>query len=333
MNIKGICQKQGVCLMSQRSKILLETGTNELEIIEFILHDTDPAKSAEKHHFGINVAKVREIIRVPEITHLPRLPKGIIGVINLREQITPILDLGHFLFDYTISTANKKLIIARFNNVQVGFLVNDVRMIHRLSWEDVETPEAIHQLALDNASVVGIVKREDRLIMMLDIEKIIAEINPQLGIKTQAGNLVPFGQGKTVLIAEDSPMIRKMIVDKVRTAGFNVLEFSNGRAALEKLQSIANSCQSRDEIQNFINLVITDIEMPRMDGYTLCKEIKQHPMLSDLLVVIFSSMITDESLHKGRSVGADYQVTKPQLPNLLEILQDLLSKQNAETVA
>jgi two-component system chemotaxis response regulator CheV len=318
--------------MSQRSKILLETGTNELEIIEFSLQDSDPAKPSDQHYFGINVAKVREIIRVPNITHLPRLPKGIIGIINLREQITPILDLGHFLFDYTISTADKKLIIARFNNVQVGFLVNDVRKIHRLSWEDVETPEAIHQLALDNSSVVGIVKREDRLIMMLDIEKIIAEINPQLGIKTLGEKLVPFGEGKTVLVAEDSPMIRKMIVDKVRTAGFNVLEFSNGRAAWEKLDSIANSCQSPNEVHNFINLVITDIEMPRMDGYTLCKEIKQHHLLAEIPVVIFSSMITEESLHKGHSVGADYQVTKPQLPNLLDILQNLLNKAKAEAV-
>ncbi len=312
--------------MSYQTDILLETGTNELEIIEFYVEFPDGDGKMNSQAFGINVAKVREIIRVPEITTLPKLPRGMLGIINLRDQLTPVLDLAQWLFNYEQPLERKKLIISKFNSVQVGFLVHDVRQIHRLSWEQVETPDTIHQIATENSTVVGVIKREDRIIMMLDIEKIIAMIRPQLGIKFNKDELAKFGQNKTILVAEDSPMIRHMIVDRVKNAGFNVLEFTNGRSAMDKLLEFSELADSPEALSKHIDLVITDIEMPKMDGYSLTKQVKENPVLNKLPVIIFSSMITPESLHKGKSVGADFQISKPQLPNLLGVLQDLLEK-------
>jgi two-component system chemotaxis response regulator CheV len=310
--------------MAVDSNILLESGTNELEIVEFIIKVKSNNGSVENHYFGINVAKVREIIRMPGLTQLPNLPKSVIGVFNLRDTIIPALNLADYLYKYNSNHKNQKMIIAEFNKIKSGFIVDDVNRIHRISWSQIESPEALQEFNSDDSTVVGIIKLEDRNILMLDVEKIIADIDPSSAMDRTKINIKMTGKPIAVT-AEDSATIRKMISDRLNMAGFEIHSFNDGFEAWQFLQEIANSVKTVEELKTKVNVIITDIEMPQMDGYSLTKQVKSHPLLSKIPVLIFSSIVSQEILHKGKSVGADAQLTKPQIGELLETVRNLLA--------
>lgn len=312
--------------MAHQQKILLESGTNELEVIEFSLSYPNPRGAMIQQSFGINVAKVREIIRMPEITQLPNMPASIRGVFNLRDNIVPVLDLAHWLFGFENGGEDRKMIVTEFNNLRFGFVVNDVYRIHRFSWKQVEAPDAIQSFNPENSSIIGIIKTDGKNILMVDVEKIMADINPSLGMDIVTGNEKKIGDGFTALIAEDSPTIRKIIVERMRLAGFKIINENDGQAAWDALQIISHRAEEGEKLSDMLNIVITDIEMPRMDGHTLTKNIKTHPILSKLPVIIFSSIVSEDVLHRGQSVGADAQLTKPQISLLLETVAKLLDK-------
>ncbi len=316
--------------MGKMTNILLTVGTNELEVIEFSLQHPDPnTGEMVTQSFGINVTKVREIMRMPQITPVPGLPSGIVGIFNLRSRIIPALDLAYLLWQYPNTGEDRKMIIAEFSGSQYGFIVNQVYRIHRFSWKQVEPPDIVSEFARENNYIIGIVKTEDRNILMLDVEKIIADLNPTLAVAEVQADITEElpGKGKTIFTAEDSPTIRKLLMSRLELAGYEVRSFHNGEDAWKALEEIANSVSSLPELYKKVNLVVTDIEMPQMDGYTLTKKIKQHPLLQNLPVIIFSSMVTDDVLHKGKSAGADAQLTKPQVSILLDTIQELLKFQ------
>lgn len=310
--------------MAVDSNILLESGTNELEIVEFIIKVKSSSGNIENHYFGINVAKVREIIRMPGLTQLPNLPKSVIGVFNLRDTIIPALNLADYLYKYNSNHKNQKMIIAEFNKIKSGFIVDDVNRIHRISWSQIESPEALQEFNSDDSTVVGIIKLEDRNILMLDVEKIIADIDPSSAMDRTKIEFKMTGKPIAVT-AEDSATIRKMISDRLNMAGFEIHSFNDGFEAWQFLQETANSVKTVEELKTKVNVIITDIEMPQMDGYSLTKQVKSHPLLSKIPVLIFSSIVSQEILHKGKSVGADAQLTKPQIGELLETVRNLLA--------
>lgn len=315
-----------------KTNILLETGTNELEIIEYIIDYINDNNELVSQSFGINVAKVREIMKIPEYTVLPNLPEAVCGIFNLRNKIVPILDLAKWLFQKENKAKNLKLIVAEFNNQQFGFIVNDVRRIYRFSWSQVESPDVISDFDETSSSIIGIIKTEEKNILMVDVEKIIAEINPQLGLEVPRQDLakeevkkLSLTKDLTVLTAEDSPTIRKMLTDRLKLAGYKIISYNDGQAAWDSLQEIANRVANGEGLDSMVNLVITDVEMPRMDGFSLTKQIKAHPILSSLPVIIFSSIVSEDVIHKGASVGADMQLTKPQVSILLDSIAKLLN--------
>lgn len=308
------------------TNILLETGTNELEVIEFVITYLDRTGEAIKQPFGINVAKVREIIRMPEVTSLPNMPHCVKGVFNLRNFVIPVLDLSEWLYGDVNTATDRKLIVAEFNNLKFGFIVNDVYRIHRFSWKQVEAPDVIQDFSSESNSIIGIVKMEDRNILMLDVEKIIAEINPQLGMEHIEVDVKEMGRQYTIFTAEDSATIRRMILDRLQFAGFTIQSFNDGQAAWDALVNATERVRNGEKLSDIVHLVITDVEMPQMDGFTLTKNIKLHPVLSGLPVVVFSSLVSDDILHKGQSVGADAQLTKPQIGLLLDTVKELLEK-------
>ncbi len=311
--------------MASKTKILLESGTNELEIVEFSLLENNNY-NAGYQSYGINVAKVREIIRMPSLTVTPNLPPSIIGIFNLRDEIIPALDLRKFLYDEYNSNKDAKIIIVEFNKLKIGLVVTEVERIHRIGWDRIVTPENLQDISSGNNSLIGIVKFENKNVLMIDIEKIVADIDPTSAMDIDLNNRTFVGKPK-VITAEDSTTIRKMITERLSKAGFEIISCNDGQEALEKIIEIVNKVETgQGKVSDYVDLVITDIEMPKMDGYTLIKNIKSHKLLNTLPVIIFSSLVSPEIVHKGKAVGADAQLTKPQIGELLDTIRYLLEK-------
>ncbi len=300
--------------MSQ-TNILLEAGTNELEIVEFHLDEQDEGQEVYKGYYGVNVAKVLEIIRMPKVTEMPEVRhKSVLGAFNLRSSIIPLVDLSLWLGKKRVQTAEEpKVIVTEFNNVNTAFMVSGVNRIHRISWEEVEAPNTYVSTMTKN-TITGVVKMDGRIIFLLDLERIVSDLNPQLGLRLDDGIDWDKTKQYRALVADDSTVIREMIKDLLQKAGFSVEAFTNGKDAWERLRSIKQKAESEERpISDFLQIVISDIEMPQMDGHSFCRHIKEDPVLKKLPVILFSSLITDKLRHKGEAVGADDQIAKPEI--------------------
>lgn len=293
--------------MQDHRGILLESGTNELEIVEF---------EVGSNTFGINVMKVREIIQPIPITSIPNAHPHVDGIIQLRGEVLPVIDMLKVLH---LSTENRhpdeKYIVTEFNQQKVVYRVDSVSQIHRISWEQIEKPSDLYQSHYSN--VIGVIKRQDSMILLLDYEKIVLDINPESGFSIDAVKKLGDRKrsDKRIVIAEDSPLLRKLLSDTLTEAGYTNLEFfENGKLAYDYLNKFI---EEDEPIENHVQLVITDIEMPQMDGHHLTKKIKEDPNFEKLPVVIFSSLITDDLRHKGEQVGALEQISKPEIAELI----------------
>ncbi|WP_342504904.1 chemotaxis protein [Sporosarcina sp. FSL K6-2383] len=293
--------------MEDNKGILLESGTNELEIVEFEVGNSK---------FGINVIKVKEIIQPFPITFIPHAHPHVEGIIQLRGEVLPVVDMVKVLGLTTDNRhAEQKFIVAEFNKQTVVFHVDSVSQIHRISWEQIEKPSEMYQGG--NSQIIGVIKYQGEMILLLDFEKVVLDINPDTGINVQAVKKLGKRErsDKKIVIAEDSPLLRQLLSDTLAEAGYVNLEFfENGKEAFIHLESLADKGGS---ISDHVQFVITDIEMPQMDGHHLTKKIKTHPVLSKLPVVIFSSLITDTLRHKGDQVGAIEQISKPEIAELI----------------
>lgn len=299
------------------TNILLEAGTNELEIVEFHLDESDPKLGLYKGYYGVNVAKVLEIIRMPKVTEMPEVQhKAVMGAFNLRSSIIPLVDLSIWLGKERGNTEEEpKVIVTEFNNVNTAFMVSGVNRIHRISWEEVEPPNA-YVSAITNNSITGVVKMGERIIFLLDLERIVSDLNPQLGLRLDEAIDWTNNSDKhyRALVADDSTVIREMIKDLLQKAGFSVEAFTNGRDAWNRLVDIRKKAEADERpLSDYVHVVVSDIEMPLMDGHSFCRSIKEDPILKKLPVILFSSLITDKLRHKGESVGADDQIAKPEI--------------------
>ena len=297
------------------SNILLETGTNEVEVLEF----TIAGKS-----FGINVAKVMELMQAQEPHMIPHTHPCIEGIFQPRQEVYTILDLAQYLGLPPSDIPQKDLyIIANFNQICVAFHVHTVENIHRISWEAIEKLDELVYGGMDGV-VTGIAKINGRIISILDFEKITYDVNPSTGVQvTDIPYMEDRGKfSRPILVAEDSALLRKLILEALNNAGYsNVILASNGSEAWKIL---CDTKEHTDNIKDDICCVITDIEMPQMDGHRLTKLIKSDPILCNLPVMIFSSLINDDMRVKGNEVGADCQLTKPEIGNLLAEIDNLL---------
>ncbi len=298
--------------MQDKKGILLESGTNEFEIIEF---------SVGGVFYGINVAKVREIINPLPVTPLVNSHPNIDGIFTLRGRVVPLISLPKAL-SVQQATDSFKIIVCEINGVFNGFKVDDVSRIYRISWTQMEPPPDVSGSEL----VVGVVKMNDRLIILLDFEKILADVNPEINkklttIPESTANMVELRKSKTILIAEDSHMLRELLLGTLHTAGYKTIANENGQLAWNKLEALAKEARP---VEDTLQLVITDIEMPQMDGHHLLKRIKSTEKLSKLPVVIFSSLINEEMRLKGNSLGAAAQVTKPEIEQLIGIVDGII---------
>lgn len=305
-----------------------ESGSNELEVIEFLLHYSDVNNNLIVQSYGINVIKVREIITMPKLTKLPNLPDCVYGVFNVRGTIIPALDLQKALYGEANSNSKKKMIIAEFNKMRVGFIVDDVSRIHRISWNDILSPESLtsYEDNTQSSSVIGFVNMDDRHILMIDVEKIVADINPASAIGESDKDYI-FGKKFKVITVDDSETIRKLIHAKLQKVGFDITSFNDGEAAWNGISEINKQLvESNLDLSNFVDLIITDIEMPKMDGYSLIKNIRSLPAFATIPIIIFSSIITQDMFYKGQNVGATVQLSKPQVGDLIETIYNVTNE-------
>lgn len=295
--------------------ILLESGTNELEILEFRVGN---------NFYGINVAKIREILCYQVPTPVPNADRRIEGIFMPRDEVISVIDLAACLNMTAEKTSSSDMyIVTNFNQLNAAFHVNAVLGIHRVSWSEIIKPDSTVNAA-DAGMATGIVRINDKLIIILDFEKIVSEINPETGLKMSD---VEHMRGRSrnespILIAEDSALLSKMIVNCLKQAGYdNITTTDDGQACWEKLGEYKRS----GEIDDRVACVITDIEMPRMDGHRLTKLIKTNDSFKHIPVVIFSSLVNDEMRRKGEQLGADAQLSKPEIGQLVEAIDGLLN--------
>ena len=303
--------------MSERadqSKILLESGTNELELMEFTIAG---------ELFGINVAKVREIMMAQEVKMMPNAHPVVEGVFKPRSEIITVIDLGKYLNLPKSDADNRDMfIVTHFNNLNFAFHVESVVGIDRISWTEIKKPDRVIYGG-DEGVATGIAEYKKRLITILDFEKIVAEISPESSIREDS--IERFSKrderDKTILIAEDSMLLSKLIIECLHKAGYrNTIKTDNGQEAWNYLEEAKSS---GDPIKTHVACIVSDIEMPLMDGHRLTKLVKSDEVLKDIPLILFSSLISDEMRIKGTQLGADEQITKPEIDKLVEIIDRL----------
>ncbi len=302
-----------------KTDILLETGTNELEMLEFYIDmpatETGPA---ERCHFGVNVAKVMQVIESPNLVHPESAEHPcFLGTIPLRNHILPVLDLATWLDLEKDDQKYDIVIVTEFSQTVSGFQVSGVTEIHRVGWGQVLSPDKFMS-SFNDSCIIGIVEREDRFIQLLDLESILADLDPTLGGKINETAAVAT-EAYTALVCDDSPTIRAMLEKSLTAANFKHTIVHNGEEARKTLEQIKKiAYDEKKPIKDYVEIVISDIEMPLMDGFSLTKWIRQDDDFKDTPVILYSSIITKELKHKGESVGANAQVSKPDLHLLPE---------------
>jgi two-component system chemotaxis response regulator CheV len=294
------------------TKILLENGTNELEILDFVLNGNS---------YGINVAKIREIINYQEVTPVPNAHPSIEGIFMPRDVMITAIDLKNCL-QKGQSKPEGLFIVTNFNKLDIAFHVDQVIGIHRVSWRDIIKPGSTVSTAEDSIST-GIIKIGEKLIIILDFEKIVTDISPDTGLKVDEIDELGVRQRShiPILIAEDSVFLNKMIVESLKKAGYdNLIHTENGQEAWDTIEMF----RRQGTLNEHVACVITDIEMPLMDGHRLTKLIKDDDELKDIPVVIFSSLVNEEMRKKGEALGADAQLSKPEIGNLVKEIDRLV---------
>ena len=306
------------------TNILLETGTNELEILEFVIAGNS---------YGINVAKITELMQIQEVQEMPLAHPCVEGIFQPRNEVYTIVDLAKYLGLPESEDQSKDIfIITNFNQMNIAFHVHAVESIFRISWNDIEKPDSIIYGGQEGV-VTGIAKVNERIISILDFEKITFDISPETGIDLSTVSAYTGADREhiPIVVAEDSALLRKMLTEALHTSGYNNLTIlNNGEEAWDHINQIKQS--GIPDVLSKVSCLITDIEMPRMDGHRLTKLIKTDPVLMDIPVLIFSSLIDENMQKKGAEVGADAQLSKPEIANLVGIV-DVMVKRNKEKAA
>lgn len=301
--------------------ILLESGTNELQLLEFTVGENS---------YGINIAKVSEVLTDQVITPVPNGPEEVEGVFIPRDKLISVIDLHKVLRIPQDTNAKKNIfIVCQFNQMVVAFHVTSVKGFLRISWNDITEPPAISNGSEGAGISTGVAKIGDRIIMILDFEKIVSDLNRSSGIDVTGLDRVEKASitvgNKRIIVADDSPFLNKMITSTLADTGFkNVISFQNGEDAWDYVKTFKER-STAETITESIACVISDIEMPKMDGHRLTKLIKDDPVLKNIPVILFSSLIDEQMILKCKQVGADAQFSKPQITELIKTLLRFIS--------
>ena len=297
-------------------------GTNKLEILMFSLGVDN--RSGREETFGINVFKVREVMRIPEITRAPDMPKAVEGMVSLRGVLVPVIDLAKYI---GIETGLKPeiMIVTEYNGHTQGFLVKAVDNILRLDWSAMRVPPQM-LVAEIGGLVTAITELKDkRLVMMLDVEKVLSETGHFDNDDTIFKSVRPLGKDRTVFFADDSSVARNQITRTLEAMQVKHISAINGRQAWDELSKLADySDASNIPLKNMVQVILTDVEMPEMDGYMLTRKIKSDKRFAGIPVLMHSSLSSTSNEQMGKAVGVDEYVPKFEAQKLAQTLARLL---------
>ncbi len=303
-------------------------GTNRLEVLLFSLGKD--AQTGREETYGVNVFKVREVMLVPEITHAPDMPPAVEGMVSLRGSMIPVINLPNFC---AVQTEEKPgiLIVTEYNKNVQGFLVHSVDTIERLAWEDVKVPPAM--MAHQHGGLVTAVTelKDGRLVMIMDVEMVLSQTSGFGQSAEIFEGIEDVGeQSITLLFADDSAVARDQIIRTMNHMGVKYISTNNGAEALNKLREIADRAETTGHrARDFVQIILTDVEMPEMDGYVLTKKIKDDPRFSDIPIIMHSSLSADANQALGKGVGADAYVPKFEPTELASKLHEMIEGINA----
>ncbi len=298
-----------------KNEILLESGTNEIEVMKFTI---------DGNLYGINVAKVMEIMMSAPVKTMPHTHPAVEGIFKPRDVVLTVVNLPRYLGHEMPNQERDIFIITNFNKMHIAFRVNTVVGISRISWTDIQKPDKTINGGEEGVST-GIAQCNGELVTILDFEKIVAEIAPETSIQmVEIEKMGPRSRDqRPIVIAEDSVLLSKMIQEALMKAGYtNLTMFPNGLEMWEYLCGLKKEGTVREKAA----LIITDIEMPQMDGHRLTKLVKDDPDLKHIPLIIFSSLISNEMRIKGKELGADEQLSKPEIGHLVSVMDHLLEE-------
>ncbi len=318
-----------------KASILLESGTNEVEVLEFVLGGQS---------FGVNVLKIQAIEQYDpkRVTRIHLAHPSVIGTLRFRDNCLTMIDLTKEMGagEPTVlsdvedgkpssgeGTATRLVLVMEFNQLKTAFLVDGVHRIHRVSWESINPMSPY--LSSSESKFTGSLQIEGREILLVDMEKIVTEILPRGQFQhsvaqTEEGELTRARGARTILLAEDSAVLRKHVADELRKGGYTSLRtFANGRECYDEIAKMTAAADAAGrEVCDDIAALISDIEMPAMDGLALCRWVKQTRQTQGLPVIMFSSLINEQIAGKCEAVGADAYISKPQFTKLVDLLDE-----------
>ncbi len=303
--------------VKDRNAILLESGTNEIEIMKFTI---------DGNLYGINVAKVMEIMLSAPVKAMPHTHPAVEGIFKPRDTVLTVVNLPQYLGSSSEEHEKDIFIITSFNQMNIAFRVHTVVGISRISWVDIQKPDKTVSGGEEGVAT-GIAQCDGKLVTILDFEEIVARIAPETSIQmSEIDEMGPRSRDKRpIVIAEDSSLLSKMISEALNKAGYtNLKMFSNGLDMWEYLKG----AKEAGAIPERAALIITDIEMPQMDGHRLTRLVKEDKVLKEIPLIIFSSLITEEMRIKGKQLGADEQLSKPEIGRLVTVMDYLLTKKD-----
>jgi len=296
--------------------ILLESGTNELEILEFMIGE---------NYYGINVAKVKEIMTYRALTPIPNGHPNIEGAFTTRGETISIVNLARCLgMQERTDTQKDMFLITNFNDCNSGFHVHGVVGIHRVNWSQIIKPDSMVSNG-SNSVATGIINLDGKLIILIDFEKIVADISPDIGIKLSDVDKLGARRSSSapIIYAEDSQLLSTLIYDGLTKAGYTrLMPCNNGL----ELWNILQKYKEQGTLKQNVSCVVTDIEMPQMDGHRLLRLIKNDPELKEIPVIIFSSLINEDMRKKGDSLGADAQLSKNEMGEFIKKLDEIIAR-------
>jgi two-component system chemotaxis response regulator CheV len=297
-------------------------GTNKLEILLFSLGVDN--RTGRRETFGINVFKVREVMRTPPITAAPDMPAAVKGMVSLRGALVPVVDLADYV-GIGADSPRDIMIVTEYNGHTQGFLVEAVDTILRLDWAQMRVPPEMLTANLGGLVTAVTELEGNKLVMMLDVERVLAETSKYDDGMVFSAIQPVAREDLTVLFADDSSVARGQIERTLQAMGVKYIGAINGRAAWEELQKIAGyAAASGRQVKDIVQLILTDVEMPEMDGYILTKTIKSDSRFSGVPVLMHSSLSSMSNMQLGKAVGVDEYVPKFEPQRLAETLTRLL---------
>ena len=311
---------------------ILKAGSNELELVDFRLFKKEKDGSIYEGIYGINVAKVREIIKLPELTELPGSEEFVEGIFDLRGVVVPVVNLAKWMGIKEPSAdeapIKKRAIIAEFNNLLIGFIVHDAKRIRRISWADIEPASfGVGEGKLDKSKITGITKLEEGIMLILDLESIVEEMGLfEANLELEEENIEKFSG--IALLVDDSATARKIEKEALEKMGFETVEATNGEEGYQKLEELYSIYG--DSLKDKLKLILSDIEMPKMDGYHMAAKIHNDERFKDI-PLIFSSSISDSfSDERGKAVGAEGYLVKFDPNKFFKKISDVIKNSNKE---